>query len=176
MRLVVAIIFLVASCGGTADGPNQTADMSAPVITEAPVSTASTAWEEFTGHVDVSANEMTSIASGFASIETFDPDAIDAQAQKLQRWADSETEWLDTHPSDPCYTETYGSWSSGVTLYGQTAKLFREAIAERNTTKLTQGDEAMTQGNAEFQKMLDSKPTSEAACATSLTDRPLTAE
>jgi len=109
---------------------------------------------------------MTAIASGFASIESFDPDAVDAQAQKLQRWVDSETEWLDSHPSDPCYAETYASWSSGVTLYGQTAKLYRQAIAERDTTKLTQGDEAMTQGNGEFQKMLDAKPISDDACGT----------
>jgi hypothetical protein len=38
--------------------------------------------------------------------------------------------------------------------------------SERDTTKLTQGDEAMTQGNGEFQKMLDTKPISDDAWGT----------
>ena len=43
-------------------------------------------------------------------IDLTDAEAVDAQAQKLQRWADSETEWLNAHPFDSCYAGTYAPW------------------------------------------------------------------
>ena len=131
MRLVVAIIFVVAACGG----PTQ----SAAVAT----------YLEFADHASDSAFELVPTLREFESYDISDADAIDASAQKLQHWADRETEWLDTHPPDPCYAATHLFWSRSVTHYGQAAKLYREAIAEHDPTKLEQGTAALTQGEAD---------------------------
>lgn len=162
MRLVVAVIFLVAACGGTADRPTQSAGTEAPVNTEAPASSASTTWEEFQDHVHDSAHEAASIASGLGGV---DPSTLEPQILKLQTWVESETKWLDAHSADPCYAGTYTPWSRSVTFYGQTASLYREAIAERDVTKIRQANEAKGQGDKELQKVVDSIPTSETACA-----------
>ena len=100
------------------------------------------------------------------SVDTFDLDAIDAQSLKLMQWADSETEWLDAHPSDPCYAETQRSWSRVVALVGQWAKLNREAIAEDDDSKIMQGTEVLVLANAEALKLADFIPLSDAACGT----------
>ena len=55
MRLVVAIIFVVAACGGNADGP------AAKHL-------------EFGDHVQVSTTELATIPLGFDSIDIPDPD------------------------------------------------------------------------------------------------------
>ena len=86
--------------------------------------------------------------------------------QKLQRLTDSETEWLDAHPSDPCYAETHASWSSPVTLYGQAAKLCREAITGGGETKLEQANATMAQGAPRCDKRVDSYPDQPQACGT----------
>ena len=159
MRLVVAIIFVVAACGGTASGPTQIAD------TPAPVSSAPTMLQEFFSHVAERLREADSIITDWSKeFDAFDLDAADAQALKLMQWADSETEWLDAHPSDPCYAETHASFSNLVTLYGQAAKLWREAVAGGGESKLGQANETMTQGAVAMDKMVDSYPISAAAC------------
>ena len=117
MRLAVAII-VVAACGGTADGPTQTA------------SAASAKWLEFNEHIVVSATEASSIFAEWDSIDLTDDAAYDAQAQKLQRWVDREKEWLSAHPSDSCYVGTYAPWSRGVNSYGEYARLIHEGIAD----------------------------------------------
>ena len=160
MRLVVAIIFVVAACGGTADRATQTAD------TPAPVSSARTMLQEFFIRVADGLREADSIVTDWRKeFDASDLDAAAAQALRLTQWADSETEWLDAHPSDPCYAETHASYSNLVTLYGQAAKLWREAVSGGGESKLGQANETMTQGAAAMDKMVDSYPISAAACA-----------
>ena len=87
MRLVVAIIFIVAACGGTASGPTQSA------------SAASVNWLEFNEHIVVSSTEASSIFAEWPDVT--DDATDDAQAQKLQRWVDREKEWLFRPPLRP---------------------------------------------------------------------------
>ena len=93
-------------------------------------------------------------------------DALDANALKLQRWADGETEWLDAHPSDACYAGSHASWTRHVALFGQIATLVREGIAERDMAKVDQAVEVGREDDAEMQKMIDSVPISDDACGT----------
>ena len=154
MRRLVAIAFLVAACSGTADKP-------APASEPAP-STALAKWGEFASHVRVSAAEFSSITSDIGKVDDTDAHAVDALALKLQRWADSEREWLDAHPSDDCYAGTYAPWSKTVTLSGQTAKLIHDGIVERGQIKLEYAE--MTQAFGELDKVTPSVPSSNDAC------------
>ncbi len=166
MRLIVAIIVVVAACGGAADRPTQTAGTEAPVNTEAPARSASTTWAEFRRHVEVSAKDIGTTMVEFDGIDIYNDDAVNAKTLELLRLTDSESEWLDTHPPDACYAETHASWSSAMAHIGQAASLFREAVAEHDDSKFKSGNEALTQGVAEAKKMTDSIPTSSFACAT----------
>ena len=150
MRLVVAIIFVVAACGG----PTQTA------------STASAKWLEFNRHLGVTASEVSTIDAEVASIDVNEADAFDAQWQKLQRLTDSEMEWLDGHPPDSCYAVTHLTWSRSVTLIGEAAKLYRESIAEHDPTKLKQGEAVLAQAEAETQRAKGSILVSNDGCGT----------
>ena len=91
--------------------PTQTASTPEPVS-----STALAKWEEFISHFVDSSDELYAITMEFADIDFDDADAVDANALRLQRWADGEAEWLDAHPVDSCYAGTYTPWSKTVTL------------------------------------------------------------
>ena len=156
-------MLVVAACGGTADRPTHTAD------TLPSVSAASAKWAEFSDHFVASANESSTIVAERAAIDRTDADAmdaLDANAQKLQRWADGETEWLDGHPSDPCYAGSYASWTRHVALFGQIARLIREAIAKRDMAKMDKAVEMWREDDGEMQKMIDSVGISDDACGT----------
>ena len=121
--------------------------------------------QEFFNHVAEALREADSIITDMRKeVDASDFDTAVAQALKLVQWADSEAEWLEAHPSDPCYAETHASCSNLVTLYGQAAKLWREAVARGGESKLSQANETMTQGAAAMDKMVDSYPISAAAC------------
>ena len=143
MRLVVAIIFLVAACGGTAESPSETTG------TPTAVSTASAKWAEFSSHTAVSANEISAITAEAAGIDRADADAMDANRLKLQRWAEGEAERLDAHPVAQCYAGTYAPWLKIVTLL----------LDEGYRSDFAQVKDEMT-------KVKDSIPASAAACST----------
>lgn len=149
-------MFVVAACGGTADRPTQTAG--------APASAGTAKWEEFRSHLVVSAKELHSITAEWAGTDQTDAAAQDAQAQKLQRWADSESEWLKAHPFDSCYAGTYAPWWSSVIVARDYARLIHEGIAEGHQIRLNEADR--THLLAEMKKTSNSIPISHDACTT----------
>ena len=49
------------------------------------------------------------MAEGRTEFDIYNDDAVNANTLELQRLTDSETEWLDSHPSEACYAETHAS-------------------------------------------------------------------
>ena len=85
--------------------------------------------------------------------------------RKLQRVVDTEMEWLDAHPSDPCYAGTYTSYTRYMTINRQMATIYREWIAEGDPRKSDQMNEAWRQADVELQNVADSISISDDACA-----------
>ena len=99
MRLVVAIIFVIRPpAGGTAFWTHRDRGR----IRQRGSARAPTMLQEFFSHVADGLREADfSITEWSKEFDASELDAADAQALKLMQWADSETEWLDAHPSDP---------------------------------------------------------------------------